>query len=360
MAAPAGKGGATASALRAESRTPPSDLMEGPGLPRRGGAHSDTGPGGARWRGWAGRWLRSSAAPVPLNTPRPTWRTLNLDWPPLSANPSATAIPTLHRAGRGHGAARGERARRGHGGAGSGARDAASGPSGIGSAGRLGATGAGSGHRDRGRSRDQSGALISVCGTAPPAELCRGAALRSCRGEGVGAAPSPSPRGEPPLAPRLIVTALGNLGERGGEVPAPTFPASRGPDRGTVAPGSEFTPGTAGEAPRAWGGSDRGAAPGAPPAPGPGPGPAAAPPNRTGFAAVRNKGETRAPARKRGSTGRNGHLHYGTSTPFLGGFQKLSPAAKCRHVNWFNPCVDLKVISDPLKRAGPRQRVELT
>lgn len=118
MAAPAGKGGATASALRAESRTPPSDLMEGPRLPRRGGAHSDTGPGGARWRGWAGRWLRSSAAPVPLNTPRPTWRTLNLDWPPLSANPSATAIPTLHRAGRGHGAARGERARRGHGGTG--------------------------------------------------------------------------------------------------------------------------------------------------------------------------------------------------------------------------------------------------
>lgn len=155
MAAPAGKGGATASALRAESRTPPSDLMEGPGLPRRGGAHSDTGPGGARWRGWAGRWLRSSAAPVPLNTPRPTWRTLNLDWPPLSANPSATAIPTLHRAGRGHGAARGERARRGHGGAASGTRDAASGPSGLGSAGRLGAAGSRSGHRDQGRSREQ-------------------------------------------------------------------------------------------------------------------------------------------------------------------------------------------------------------
>ncbi|XP_054670068.1 translation initiation factor IF-2-like isoform X2 [Grus americana] len=73
--------------------------MEGPRLPRQGGAHSDTGPGGAGWRGWAGRWLLSSAAPAPLNTPRPTWRTLNLDWPPLSANPSATAIPTLHRAG---------------------------------------------------------------------------------------------------------------------------------------------------------------------------------------------------------------------------------------------------------------------
>lgn len=99
MAAPAGEGGATARALRAESRTPPSALMEGPGLPRQGGAHSDTGPGGAGWRGWAGRWLLSSAAPAPLNTPRPTWRTLNLDWPPLSANPSATAIPTLHRAG---------------------------------------------------------------------------------------------------------------------------------------------------------------------------------------------------------------------------------------------------------------------
>lgn len=99
MAAPAGEGGATARALRAESRIPPSALMEGPGLPRQGGAHSDTGPGGARWRGWAGRWLLSSAAPAPLNTPRPTWRTLNLDWPPLSANPSATAIPTLHRAG---------------------------------------------------------------------------------------------------------------------------------------------------------------------------------------------------------------------------------------------------------------------
>lgn len=99
MAAPAGEGGATAIALRAESRTPPSALMEGPGLPRQGGAHSDTGPGGAGWRGWAGRWLLSSAAPAPLNTPRPTWRTLNLDWPPLSANPSATAIPTLHRAG---------------------------------------------------------------------------------------------------------------------------------------------------------------------------------------------------------------------------------------------------------------------
>lgn len=98
MAAPAGEGGATARALRAESRTPPSALMEGPGLPRQGGAHSDTGPGGAGWRGWAGRWLLSSAAPAPLNTPRPTWRTLNLDWPPLSANPSATAIPTLHRA----------------------------------------------------------------------------------------------------------------------------------------------------------------------------------------------------------------------------------------------------------------------
>lgn len=99
MAAPAGEGGATATALRAESRTPPSALMEGPGLPRQGGAHSDTGPGGAGWRGWAGRWLLSSAAPAPLSTPRPTWRTLNLDWPPLSANPSATAIPTLHRAG---------------------------------------------------------------------------------------------------------------------------------------------------------------------------------------------------------------------------------------------------------------------
>lgn len=99
MAAPAGEGGATARALRAESRTPPSALMEGPGLPRQGGARSDTGPGGAGWRGWAGRWLLSSAAPSPLNTPRPTWRTLNLDWPPLSANPSATAIPTLHRAG---------------------------------------------------------------------------------------------------------------------------------------------------------------------------------------------------------------------------------------------------------------------
>lgn len=99
MAAPAGEGGATARALRAESRTPPSALMERPGLPRRGGARSDTGPGGAGWRGWAGRWLLSSAAPAPLNTPRPTWRTLNLDWPPLSANPSATAIPTLHRAG---------------------------------------------------------------------------------------------------------------------------------------------------------------------------------------------------------------------------------------------------------------------
>lgn len=98
MAAPAGEGGAAARALRAESRTPPSDLMEGPGLPRQGGAHSDTGPGSAGWRGRAGRWLLSSAAPAPLNTPRPTWRTLNLDWPPLSANPSATAIPTLHRA----------------------------------------------------------------------------------------------------------------------------------------------------------------------------------------------------------------------------------------------------------------------
>lgn len=99
MASPAGEGGATARALRAESRTPPSALMEGPGLPRQGGARSDTGPGGAGWRGRAGRWLLSSAAPAPLNTPRPTWRTLNLDWPPLSANPSATAIPTLHRAG---------------------------------------------------------------------------------------------------------------------------------------------------------------------------------------------------------------------------------------------------------------------
>ncbi|XP_064493141.1 collagen alpha-2(I) chain-like [Pseudopipra pipra] len=142
MAAPAGKGGATARALRAESRTPPSDLMEGPGLPRRGGAHSDTGPGGAGWRGWAGRWLRSSAAPVPLNTPRPTWRTLNLDWPPLSANPSATAIPTLHRARRGHGAARGERAPRGHGGAG--ARRAPSGRNGSRNAAGIGAA-AGSG-----------------------------------------------------------------------------------------------------------------------------------------------------------------------------------------------------------------------
>lgn len=130
MAAPAGEGGATARALRAESRTPPSALMERPGLPRRGGARSHTGPGGAGWRGWAGRWLLSSAAPAPLNTPRPTWRTLNLDWPPLSANPSATAIPTLHRAGaraqrrpggsarsagteeRGHGSAGGLRAQR--------------------------------------------------------------------------------------------------------------------------------------------------------------------------------------------------------------------------------------------------------
>ncbi|TFK11928.1 protein FAM107A [Platysternon megacephalum] len=99
MAAPTGEGGAAVRALRAESRTPPSALMEGPGLPQRGGAHSDAGPGGAGWRGWAGRWLLFSAAPAPLNTPRPTWRTLNLDWPPLSANPSATAIPTLHRAG---------------------------------------------------------------------------------------------------------------------------------------------------------------------------------------------------------------------------------------------------------------------
>lgn len=115
MAAPAGEGGATARALRAESRTPPSALMERPRLPRRGGARSDTGPGGA---GWAGRWLRSSAAPAPLNTPRPTWRTLNLDWPPLSANPSATAIPTLHRAGARAQRRPGERAR----GAGTGAR----------------------------------------------------------------------------------------------------------------------------------------------------------------------------------------------------------------------------------------------
>ncbi|XP_027504339.1 collagen alpha-2(I) chain-like [Corapipo altera] len=118
--------------------------MEGPGLPRRGGAHSDTGPGGAGWRGWAGRWLRSSAAPVPLNTPRPTWRTLNLDWPPLSANPSATAIPTLHRARRGHGAARGERAPRGHGGAG--ARRAPSGRNGSRNAAGIGAA---AGQRDR-------------------------------------------------------------------------------------------------------------------------------------------------------------------------------------------------------------------
>lgn len=79
-------------------------------------------------------------------------------------------------------------------------------------------------------------------------------------------------------------------------MPAPTFPASRGPGRRTAAPGSEFTRtregcGAAGRgrsgAPRVEG-SDRGAAPGAPLSSGPGRGPAAArralsfpaPPNR--------------------------------------------------------------------------------
>lgn len=122
-----------------------------------------------------------------------------------------------------------------------------------------------------------------MCGTAPPSELCRGAALRSSRGEEVVAAPSPSARGERPLEPLLTMTALGNLAERGGEVPAPTFPASRGPDLGTAVPGSEFTPtrGGCGAPGRSRsgapgvGGSDRGAAPGAPLASGPGRGPAA-------------------------------------------------------------------------------------
>ncbi|XP_041900466.1 translation initiation factor IF-2-like [Corvus kubaryi] len=159
-------------------------------------------------------------------------------------------------------------------------------------------------------------ALISVCGTAPPAaKLCLGAALHSCRSEAVGAAPSPSPRGEPPLEPRLTMTALGNLGERGGEVQAPTFPASWGPDRGTAAPGSEFTPTRVGcgapgrgrsGAPRV-GGSDRGAPPGAPFASGRGAAPQPQPPaglcpsprHRTEFESVLNKGEARAPTRKR-------------------------------------------------------------
>lgn len=92
------RGGKAARALRAESRTPPRALMEGPGLPRRGGARSEAGPSGAGWRSQARVPVSLLAAPGLLSTPRPTWRTLNLDWPPLSANPSASAIPTLHRA----------------------------------------------------------------------------------------------------------------------------------------------------------------------------------------------------------------------------------------------------------------------
>lgn len=52
------------------------------------------------------------------------------------------------------------------------------------------------------------GVLISLSSTTPAAERCRGAALRSYRGEEVGAAPSASPRGKPPLEPRLTMTAL--------------------------------------------------------------------------------------------------------------------------------------------------------
>lgn len=114
------------------------------------------------------------------------------------------------------------------------------------------------------RSGAQAGAkgvLISLSSIATPAERCRGAVLRSYRGEEVGAAPSPSPRGKPPPEPRLTMTALETWARGAGRCRSQPFRPLGGRTAGQRRRARNSPrPGRAAERRRASEGSERGAA----------------------------------------------------------------------------------------------------